>query len=257
MICSKIIIVSNLGNKNKYMKYLGFLFINIVFLFTIYYMYKLHGHEFVELFRLLESGDQEAISEYLNRQGQWQGMLSVFFISILQVVSIIIPGMAIQIAAGLIFGWWRAFIATYLGFVAGNLLVFLIVRHLGNRIQGLFDDDSEKEVGWLMSKINNANSTFVIALACLVPGVPNGIIPYVAAKTDITKKDFTFAIAASCWIQILLNCITGYFIVKGILSFVIISFALQIVFIIYVTTHRDQVIEYMNNIRGRKHNEKN
>ena len=249
--------MSNFVNKHKYIRYLGFMFVNAVFLFTIYYMYKTHGHEFVQLVRLLESGDQDAISDYLNRQGQWQGMLSVFFISILQVVSIIIPGMAIQIAAGLIFGWWRAFIATYLGFVAGNVLVFLVVRNLGNRIHGLFDADSEKEVGWLMGKINNANSTFMVALACLVPGVPNGIIPYVAAKTDITKKDFAFAIASSCWIQILLNCITGYFIVKGVISFVIISFALQIIFIIYVTSHRDQVIEYMDNLRGRINYEKN
>ncbi len=241
-------------NSQKF-KVLSLLFIGIVFCFTLYYIYKLHGHEFVELFRLLESGDQEAISEYLNRQGQWQGMISVFFISILQVVSIIIPGMAIQIASALIFGWWRAFLACYLGFVAANVLIFVVIRQLGNRIQAVVD--SEKQVSWLSSKINNANSAFVIALACMVPGIPNGIIPYIATSTDISRKDFTFAIASSCWLQILLNCVAGYFIVKGQFSFVIIFFAIQIILFIIIATHRDEVLRIVSEFRGKRNNEKN
>lgn len=233
--------------KNRIKKY-RFLFVILILVFSIYYMYKQHGQEFADLFHLLERGDEKEISEYLNRQGQWQGMFSVYFISILQVVSIVIPGMAIQIAAALIFGWWRAFIATYLGFVSGNILVFIVVRVMGNRIQGLID--TEREAGWLMSKINNANSSFVVALACLVPGIPNGIIPYVAASTDIKLKDFAFAIAASCWIQILLNCVAGYFIVMGQYLFLIISIILQILLIIFVATHREQVLKFIGSLRG-------
>ncbi|MBO5565155.1 MAG: hypothetical protein J5935_06030 [Lachnospiraceae bacterium] len=47
-----------------------------------------------------------------------------------QVISIVVPGIAVQIAAGIIYAWWKAFFACYIGFVCGHALVFFIVRRI-------------------------------------------------------------------------------------------------------------------------------
>jgi len=219
----------------------------VIFIITLYFIIKLFGPQFVDLIRLLERGDQNEIGAYLNSRGRLSGMLAVYLISILQVVSIFIPGMAIQVAAGLIYGWWKAFLCCYLGFVSGNLLVFLVARRLGSTINGMITGSAK--AGRLSEKINGANAAFVIGLACLVPGVPNGIVPYVAATTDLSNRKFGLSIAASCWIQILSNCIAGHFLIRGEYFFMILSIAVQILLIVLVATHRDTVMRVYAKLR--------
>jgi len=78
-----------------------------VILLTAYLIYVFFGDFFAELYSLIKTGDQEKIAEYLNSRSQWGGYVALFFCSILQVVSIFIPGMVIQITGALIYGWWR------------------------------------------------------------------------------------------------------------------------------------------------------
>ncbi|MBQ1320003.1 MAG: VTT domain-containing protein [Solobacterium sp.] len=214
---------------------------------TLLLILKVYGPHFADIFRLLSHGNQEEISEFLNRSGQWEGLLIVFMLSILQVISIIIPGMAIQVSAGLIYSWWKAFLVTYLGFVSGNMLVFFAARKLGDRVYDLLPDKSRQT--WLGTKINSANSGFVIALGYLVPGVPNGIVPYIASTTDLTVSHFGFCIGAASWIQILSNCLAGHFLARGEYFYTVMSFAVQIFIIIFVSFNKEQVLRITTKIR--------
>ena len=229
-------------------QFLGMILIAAVIGVTVFLIAHIYGDELLALVRMLERGNQEEISEFLNRQGQWMGMISVYLISIIQVVSIVIPGMAVQIAAGLIFSWWRAFAATYLGFVSGHFLVFSAARKLGSRIRDLIPG---LRSGRMITKINDAHNGFVIALACLIPGIPNGIIPYIAANTDMSGRKFVFAIASTCWIQILSNCIAGHFLIRGEYLFMVLSLVMQIVIIIWVATHKESVLKHVSHLRNR------
>ena len=228
--------------KQNAQRALAILAIATVITLTIWLIVRLFGKQFTVLFQMLNRGDEDEIAAYLNAQGKWRGMLSIYLISILQVVSIFIPGMVIQLAAGLVYGWPRGFLMTYTGFVSGNVLVFLVARKLGSKINDLMPKSAKSN--WLVDKINGANSAFVIGLACLIPGVPNGIIPYLASTTDLTPKKFAFAIAASCWIQILCNCIAGHFLVRGEYLFMILSFAVQILIIVLVASNREKVLAW-------------
>lgn len=214
----------------------------IMFL-MIFYVIKMHGEDIMDLFGLLQRGNEMEISEYLHRKGQLSGMFSVFLISIMQVVSIFFPGIAIQLSAGMIFGWWKGFLVTYIGFLAGNVIVFLVSRRIGSRINEYIPDRND---GWLISHINNANSAFIIALASLIPVVPNGIIPYIAASTDISKKKFLFSVAVTSWLHILCNCIAGYFLLRHDFLFMTIAMGVQLAVIAAAATHRDQIIDAVN-----------
>jgi uncharacterized membrane protein YdjX (TVP38/TMEM64 family) len=207
-----------------------------------YLIYKFFGNDIAAIWQLLQDGDQSEISAFLNSKSQAGGYFVLYLSCILQVVSIFFPGMVIQIAGALIYGWWKAFLICWIGFISGNALVFLVARVLGKSLNMAFATEGKK-TSWLMEKINDGNQIWVVAMACLVPGVPNGIIPYLAARTKITLKEFTLAIAGSSWIQIILNCFAGHFLARGQYAFTIAAFALQIVLLIVVAKNRDKLLK--------------
>lgn len=210
----------------------------VVVAFTfIFLIWTLFGQRLKELFLLLQHGNEQEIGDYLNAAGEKSGLLSVFFMSVLQVVSIFIPGMAIEVVAGVIYGWLKAFIMTFSGFVFGNVLVFFVARKLGRRINDILDLRSHNS--WITEKINRFSPPFVLAMAYLVPGVPNGIVPYIAARVDIRGKTFAKAVAASSWMQILCNCIAGHYLIRRNIPAVLLVFGIQITTIAVAVTNRN------------------
>ncbi len=216
----------------------------IILCLIVFFIIRFFGPQFSTLYQMLKRGDEQEIGAFLNQQGQWKGMLSLYMISILQVVSIVIPGIAIQIAGGLIYGGWKSFLMCYTGFVSGNILVFIFARRIGNRFLDILGYKDKEN--WLTSKINTNNPIFVLGMACLVPGVPNGIIPYIAARTSITRKEFAMAIACSSWIQILCNCLAGHYIIRGNWLVTGLAFGLQIALIVFVSCKREAVMKWLN-----------
>lgn len=209
----------------------------LIVVLIILLVYLILNRMFPELTGMLARGDEAEITEYLREQGMWKGMAVIYVICLLQVASIVIPGMAIQISAGLIYGWWRAFLICYFGFVSGQSIVFYAARALHRKIDEYME--SMKAVQKLTAMINSNNPSFTVALACMVPGVPNGSIPYVASRAHIRVSRFAAAVASTSWIQILCNCCAGHFLIRGQYFYTVISLAFQICLTIYVTAHRD------------------
>lgn len=218
-----------------------------VFLLIFWMIWYILNHMFPELLQLLKSGNQQQISDYISAMGAWKGMLMIYLISILQVVSIFIPGIVIQLSAGLVFPWYIAFLLCYLGFVSGNVLVFLVARRLGDRVLNHLPINTKLQ--WLKDKTDSRKMIFYFGLACLVPGVPNGVIPYAAATTSITAKGFGAAIFASSWVQILSNCVAGHFLIRGQYLYMTISFIVQIIIIVAVALKRNYFLERITNYR--------
>ena len=207
---------------------------------TGFFLWQSFGPQLIGLFQVLSKGDDKAIQEYLSSMGHWEGLLSTFMLSILQVVSIVLPGPVFQVAGAVIFGWWRSFLVCWTGFVCGNGLVFFLARFFGRSLTEALG--LEQKNGWLLNKMNSADPRFVTALACMIPGIPNGIIPYVAQRCDMRLYSFVFAIAASSWINILLNCIAGHFLARGEYMFTFIAFALQLVILAVVALNKDRIL---------------
>ena len=194
----------------------------------------------VEMITLIRNGDEQQLSAFLAGQSMFTGLAALFLVSILQVVSIVLPGPVFQVAGAVIFGWWRSFLVCWAGFVCGNGLVFFLARFFGRSLTEALG--LEQKNGWLLNKMNSADPRFVTALACMIPGIPNGIIPYVAQRCDMRLYSFVFAIAASSWVNILLNCIAGHFLARGEYMFTFIAFALQLVILAIVALNKDRIL---------------
>ena len=150
------------------------------------------GNKIPGLIPLLKEGDSQKIADYLAQETGIRGVIAVILLQAIQVASIVMPGMAIQVAA---------------------LCVFVFARRMGSdRIRDVSMSPTSQ---WLMEKLNGTKPQFMVVIACMVPAIPNGIIPYLAARTEITAKEYVSAVAMGSWLQILLACMAGQFIING------------------------------------------
>ena len=227
--------------RKKFWSKYGKLIMYIVFLaVVIAIVWAAFGDTLPEYLRLLEAGDEEAIEAYINEEASWKGMLTVILLQALQVVSIVFPGFAIQIAAGVIYGWWRSFLLCYCGFLLGNMAVFLFIRRMGSQIAGFAPQ--RKRGQWLRQKLSTTRPEFVVAFVNMLPVLPNGIIPYIAAGSSITPFGYLCAIAVGCWFQMLLNCIAGNFIKSGDYLFMVIALGVQVSIIALAAWKRKEIM---------------
>ena len=208
---------------------------------TLVMLLRVVGLYIKDLIVVLEHNDRQELMDFISSGSEMSGLFTIFVMSILQVVSIVLPGMLIQVSGALIYGWWKAFIVCWLGFVSGNALVFAAARIMKRSMTDALH--LEKKGGWLIREMNRHNPAFVTAIACMVPGVPNGIIPYIAARTKLYLSQYVEAVASSCWIQILLNCIAGHFLVRGQYLFTVFAMLMQVVILIVVAKNREKILD--------------
>ena len=138
----------------------------------------------VETFRLLlpglwsafSAGDEQALSAYLTSQGRLRSFLTLWFLAVVQVLSLVIPAMPVQLAAGLAYGPWLGFVTSFSASAVANLTVFLAARRLAPVIRRLTADNA-KATKLLNSVRSSKDPWFYTILAFITPGLPNGIIP--------------------------------------------------------------------------------
>ena len=90
------------GRIKRRLPALGVLFLTVLLIWLAF------GKSFRSLLPLIREGNRDAIVTYLSGEDAVMGMVSVVLLSAIQVVSIIMPCMAIHIAAGVLYNWYKA-----------------------------------------------------------------------------------------------------------------------------------------------------
>lgn len=187
-----------------------------------------------ELIPLLKDGDEAAIEDYLRHNNNITGILCTALLQIVQIVSVVLSGVPIQIAAGIVYGTWRGFAICHLSTVAASTGVFAVIRKTGEKLDKFFPTKEGK-----MSKLdfirNSDRPAYTVTIAYLIPLIPNGFIPYFAAKSPITIKQFAVAVFAGSFVPILLMNTIGDKILKGgyVGAAVMCGVLLVIIFLLY------------------------
>ncbi len=201
---------------------------------------------FPGLLSLVCSRDQKAIEAYLAEAGQWKGLLCLFFLSAVQVISIVLPGVPIHVTGGLLYGWWKGTLVCCCGFVFGSVLVFLLDRRVGKRLHRFFPAEERSEEtamqNRLIEQMKKQNPSVAVGLAVMIPGVPRGLIPHAAAGTGISAQGFAGAVTATAWMQILRNCLVGDFLIRGMIFQAGLVYVLYFLLIALVTWKRQEIL---------------
>ena len=202
------------------------------------------------LWTVFSAGDEQALSDYLTSQGRLRSFLTLWFLAVVQVLSLVIPAMPVQLAAGLAYGPWLGFVTSFSASAVANLTVFLAARRLAPVIRRLVADNP-KAAKLLDSVRSSKDPWFYTILAFITPGLPNGIIPYAAANAGMCPKQFLAAIFISLPFPTLLTCAAGSFMLEGNWLFTVLTGIVLFSFVGILFFNRTKFIAWAHEVKNR------
>ena len=181
----------NIGRRRKIRILVGFLLIAAAAAIIIV---VLHYHT-PKMIRLLERGNVAEIEEYIENEGA-KGWFFLILLQIIETVSIVLPALPVYICAGVIFGRLRGFLMCYVTNMVMNYLIFVFARKIHTAMAEFsLLERTPKLEEWLTKTKRPAR---VVLIMCMLPIVPNGMIPYISAQTGIPLSSFMKALAVGC-----------------------------------------------------------
>ncbi|MBQ8642401.1 MAG: TVP38/TMEM64 family protein [Clostridia bacterium] len=126
--------------------------------------------------------DPELFREWIDARG-WYGWILFTLMIILQVFVAVIPGEALELAAGYAFGALEGTVLCIIGETIGGMLVFLFVRKFG--VQAVETFFSMEKIHSLRFLQNPKKRNILFLLLFLLPGTPKDLLCYAAGLTGI------------------------------------------------------------------------
>ena len=134
-------------------------------------------------------GSLEAITTSIEHAGLW-GPIVLFILFVLQVFLAFIPGQALMIACGYLYGFWGGFLISWLSLVVGGEIAYLLARHYGRPFAEKWIASSILE-RWNKAAAGQGIAFFAMSL--VMPLVPNDAMCYVAGLGTIRRSHFSIA----------------------------------------------------------------
>ena len=133
--------------------------------------------------------DRDAVTASMDRTGIWSSLI-LFILFVLQVFLAFIPGQALMVACGYLYGFWGGFLLSWLSLVAGGEAAFVLARRYG---RSFADKWISPDVLARWDKAADGQGIGFYTLALVLPLVPNDAMCYVAGLGKITSRRFLIA----------------------------------------------------------------
>ncbi len=201
---------------------------------------------FPDCLKALKNGDPQALKVFLAKGGSWQTLLLLALLQFVQILSIVLPSPPIHIAGGMVAGTLKAFATCHIAYCLANLTVFVLARRFQKRLTriGLVDEKGSK----LVEMFKQGDPWIVVVLACMVPIVPNGLIPYAAAQTNMKKSVFTWSVFVGGFVPTLLLCAIGSNIMQADYPLILLLASIDLICMWEVYENRDKMELVMKKI---------
>ncbi len=116
------------------------------------------------------------------------GVLLVFGIQVLQIIVAFLPGEAIELLAGILYGGFFGFVICLLGCVLASSFVFWITRRFGVRLVNRFFSEKKLENFRFLQESNKLDIT--VFLLFLLPGTPKDLLTYIVGLSRMKMVRF-------------------------------------------------------------------
>lgn len=153
----------------------------------IIYELWIHREKLIDSLRWF--GDLEAVTLTIRDYGAW-GPALLFSLFILQTFLAFIPGQALMVASGYIYGFGAGLLITWASLVLGGQIAFWLARRYGRPFTEKFVSRNILD-RWDSSAAGRGVLFYVITL--VMPFFPNDAMCYVAGLGNITPRRFLAA----------------------------------------------------------------
>ncbi len=133
--------------------------------------------------------DLKTITADIQHIGIW-GPVILFVLFVFQVFIAFIPGQALMVACGYLYGFWGGFLLSWLSLVAGGELAFVLARKYGRPFAEKWIS-TPTLVKW--DKAAEGQGIAFFAFSLVLPLIPNDAMCYVAGLGKISRPRFVVA----------------------------------------------------------------
>lgn len=188
--------------------------------------------------------DDEALAREIREYG-FNGVVIMAGLQVLQIITIVFPSAAVQILAGLSYGILNGLVISLAGYIIADTLIFILVRRLGATFN--FHIAKPKwRVKLDESMLKNAdNFGWIAFMMYLIPGIPNGILPYIFARSSIPLPRFLLLNIIALSPSILMCSIVGERIAKGDYITALAVTMIQVLLAVLGYVYRDRIMGYI------------
>ena len=165
-----------------------------------------------QIWKIIQAQDYQVLGDYLRSFG-FLGAFILFILQFLQSLLPVFPALILQISAGVIYGpYLGTLIVVFANCLANYLLFIFLHRFDQEKINKILDF---KFLRKFKIYFQSKNPTTIIFLFYLAPFLTNAFIPYFAATTKISKKNFLFSMVTATLPMTFLSVYLGDTIIRG------------------------------------------
>ena len=196
-----------------------------------------------------------ALEEYLERDMSFTGILCMALLQMVQVWSIVISGVIVNVAAGVVYGVWRAFAICLISSSLAHGISFTVCQHLGKYLDKILPDTGSYKLDLIAKSDHPA---YTVVTLCFLPILPNGIISIAASRSRLKPWEFTLAMFCGSAFSVFVYCWLGSSLVQGdwIASAVLVVFMLAVAFL--MLRYQKQILHFTDRLmeKRKKHHGK-
>lgn len=204
-----------------------------------------------ELIPLLKDGSPAEIEAYLEESSTFKGYLCAALLQMVQVWSIFIAGAPIQIAVGAVYGLWGGFVLCHLSSVFAHFVAITLWKRMGKKLEKWLPMDADKNKSFKEMLNSTTPPMYTVFTACLIPLMPNGMIPFLASKLGIKTKNYIISVFIGSIMSIFLCCACGELIMSGKWITAAIFILVQFVVAILAWVYRHQMTDFIRSLLDR------
>ena len=196
---------------------------------------------------LADPSNQQQLREWIDSLG-FIGLLVVLLIQILQIVIAFIPGEAVQLMAGVLYGAWGGLIICLTGSVLASSIIFFLVRRFGYRlVERIFGKKQLHNFKFFNSTKRVETVTFILFL---LPGMPKDMLTYLAGISRIKPSRFLIISTFARIPALLTSTLMGSSVSKGNWEVALILFLVTGIVGIVGIRYKQQILDHFHRHHG-------
>jgi len=189
-----------------------------------------------------DAGDESSMVSYIESYGP-KGIPILMGMQTLQIIVAVIPSAAIQVLTGLCYGAYWGTLINLAGCVLGNIIVFAGIRQLKDLLAPIFKRRNKHKGIISKEQLEKIKRPELVAFFFfLIPGIPNGIVPYVFAETELSLKKYIVAVVLGSIPSTFVCTFLGDRVSTGNYTTAIVIAAVVVVIILTVLLFRKKIM---------------
>ncbi len=190
---------------------------------------------------------QKALDEV--RDDGFVGVLMLLGLQFLQIVVAFIPGEAVQIAAGALYGPWLGALIILLGCIFSSAFVFILVSKLGAPfVQAMVP---EKYIDKLNAFEESPKFDTIIFILFLIPGMPKDVFTYIVPLTKMPLAKFLLITNVGRIPGVILSTYAASGLVNGQIWESVVIFAIAAVVAILAIIFSEKIMNTLGSKMGK------